>query len=410
MTDTLPLATAGAPARRSTLQGIQAARGIAASLVVAYHGGRMLALPQYVGYVPLHGIFAFGHAGVDFFFVLSGFIISYVHHADVGRPQRLMHYILQRTTRIYPVYWVVTALLIASLCFSHVPLARLGPLHIIASLLLIPHNQDPVLGVAWTLEHEMLFYVAFGLAILSRRLGQFLLLGCMLLATLAIANPPSNWIARFLSSLYHLEFLLGIAAAMVVRRWCLPAPRGLACIGICAFLATGVAEDAGLIITSGPVSLLLFGTSSALTISGLAAAERLGVLAIGRIGIFLGAASYAIYLVHVPAIADSAWIAAWLGVIKLAPGWAVLLVAFTVAITAACVLHLYVERPLISAVRRRLLRPATLAHPKHRVAVQLNRELRTCRDVTEGGDITAPIVIPAKAEIQVSAGPPLSPG
>lgn len=156
--------------------------------------------------------------------------------------------------------------------------------------------------------------------------------------------------------------------------------------------------------------MLLFGTSSALTISGLAAAERLGVLTIGRIGILLGAASYAIYLVHVPAIADSAWIAAWLGVIKLAPGWAVLLVAFTVAITAACILHLYVERPLISAIRKRLPRPATAAHPKHRVAFQLNRELRTCREMTEAGDITALVVIPTQAETHVSAGPPLSPG
>lgn len=171
MTETAPPAATGAPARRPTLQSIQAGRGLAASLVVAYHGGRMLALPQYVGYVPLHGIFAFGHAGVDFFFVLSGFIISYVHHADVGRPRRLMHYAFQRVTRIYPVYWAATAIVILSLFFSHDPAAQLAPLHVAASLLLIPHNQEPVLGVAWTLEHEMLFYLAFGVAILSRRLG-----------------------------------------------------------------------------------------------------------------------------------------------------------------------------------------------------------------------------------------------
>ena len=67
---------------RDRLVGIQAARGAAALLVVFYHAGRMLSLDQYVGNDPLRGLFRFGHAGVDFFFVLSGFIIYFVHHKD----------------------------------------------------------------------------------------------------------------------------------------------------------------------------------------------------------------------------------------------------------------------------------------------------------------------------------------
>ena len=66
------------------LIGVQAARGIAALFVVLYHTGRMLSLEQYVGRDPWGGLFHFGHAGVDFFFVLSGFIIYYVHHKDIG--------------------------------------------------------------------------------------------------------------------------------------------------------------------------------------------------------------------------------------------------------------------------------------------------------------------------------------
>ena len=94
------------------LLGIQFCRGIAAVLVVLYHAGRMLALPQYAGHVALGGVFNFGNAGVDFFFVLSGFIIFFVHEKDIGQTQRLPAYIWSRVTRIYPIYWLVTAIVL----------------------------------------------------------------------------------------------------------------------------------------------------------------------------------------------------------------------------------------------------------------------------------------------------------
>ena len=57
--------------KRERLLGIQFARGLAALLVVIYHGSRMVALPQYAGHKGFGGFFEFGYAGVDFFFVLS---------------------------------------------------------------------------------------------------------------------------------------------------------------------------------------------------------------------------------------------------------------------------------------------------------------------------------------------------
>jgi peptidoglycan/LPS O-acetylase OafA/YrhL len=128
------------------LLSIQAARGIAALLVVFYHAGRMIALPQYTGYIPLSGFFNFGHAGVDFFFVLSGFIIYFVHHEDIGRSDRLQRYAWRRATRIYPIYWIVTALVLVA---SMVHPERLDFAHIGKSLLLFPEDDDPIVGVAW---------------------------------------------------------------------------------------------------------------------------------------------------------------------------------------------------------------------------------------------------------------------
>src|ERR1700690_1319738 len=92
------------------LLSIQAARGVASLAVIFYHAGGGVALPQYVGFIPLGGFFNFGHAGVDFFFVLSGFIIYFVHHRDIGHPASLPRYTWRRLTRVLPIYWVVTAL------------------------------------------------------------------------------------------------------------------------------------------------------------------------------------------------------------------------------------------------------------------------------------------------------------
>jgi len=75
------------PADGRKLTGIEASRGVAATAVVLYHSARHL---DHVYGVPgLMRVFQFGHAGVDLFFVISGFIILFVHYGDLGRPERL---------------------------------------------------------------------------------------------------------------------------------------------------------------------------------------------------------------------------------------------------------------------------------------------------------------------------------
>ncbi len=85
--------------------------------------------------------FGFGHAGVDFFFVLSGFIIMHAHTADIGKPERLYRYLWRRATRIYPIYWIVTLIQASRAFFSADFAIRLAPSHIVHSLLLLPETN-----------------------------------------------------------------------------------------------------------------------------------------------------------------------------------------------------------------------------------------------------------------------------
>ena len=73
-------------ARTGKLEGVEASRGAAAILVVGVHVTQVLA--GHNGTPAFGGLMSFGHAGVDFFFVLSGFIITFTHGRDLGRPRQ----------------------------------------------------------------------------------------------------------------------------------------------------------------------------------------------------------------------------------------------------------------------------------------------------------------------------------
>ncbi|MDZ8110120.1 MAG: hypothetical protein RM338_31605 [Nostoc sp. DedQUE12a] len=63
---------------------LQVYRGIAAILVVLSHGDRILG--RELNQNTFLQIFHFGWIGVDFFFVLGGFIIFYIHQSNVEKP------------------------------------------------------------------------------------------------------------------------------------------------------------------------------------------------------------------------------------------------------------------------------------------------------------------------------------
>jgi len=86
-----------------------ACRGGAALLVLLFHCTERLGAPKYFDFKQLAfgGAFEFGSMGVDLFFVLSGFVISYRYSGDVGRISILRTYLYHRVARIYPTYLVI---------------------------------------------------------------------------------------------------------------------------------------------------------------------------------------------------------------------------------------------------------------------------------------------------------------
>lgn len=229
-----------------------------------------------------------------------------------------------------------------------------------ASLVFLPDvradgSPYPVLAVGWTLVYEMYCYVLFGLCLLLRL--QAIALGAMaafFLASwfaLSLMADPSHMLAVYLQPI-TLEFVAGGALALVWRRLpeTLPARArrvwgyGLICVGGIG-LAPAAAFFGEAINTDGALRLAVFGGPAALVVAGALVRERTGAVCRHPRLILLGAASYAIYLIHPLGLRYGAAAAAGAG--ALAAGIA----ASLLAIALGAALHLHVEMPTLARLR-----------------------------------------------------------
>jgi len=348
-----------------TLVSVQLLRAVAALAVATWHLSWVAR--AFPGYAPAPPPWlACGYAGVDLFFVISGFIISYV--AGVGI--RAGPFAARRFLRIVPFYVFFTSLALAAVVLN--PAwdgdGNLEPGYILRSLLVFPMREAPYLGVGWSLEHELVFYclaatllAAGALARLPALLGGFFCIG-ILLHGFGAERGVRVWDFH-LFSLYHFEFLVGV----LVYRWRERLTKlGWAApllVGALAFSATsqwlGVRfESSGYVLIqvvgwTGLVRVLGYGTASGLLLVGALNAEpilRRHPRAVAP-WVRLGEASFVLYLSHFFVYSILAKLLA-----GLVPSEGLAVIALSTALLASVgfslVFHLSVERPFLAWVRR----------------------------------------------------------
>ena len=339
------------------LEGVEIARGFAAFLVVCFHATVTMDLPKYFGELPLGGALSFGYAGVDFFFVLSGFIIYYSTFKRHGQLGEVVRYFKQRLIRIYRVYWGV-ALFLLPLSFFMGHAVSLS--NVLKDLALWPHEGYPFVVVAWTLRHEMLFYLSFVLFFVNVWLawGYFFIWGALIVAAQFVQLDQSAALISLYLNDHNLEFLFGIVVAWYIRRDAGRVGNGgwLFLIGAAVFLAAGGFES--LVQKSlNPVDdrshyHLLYGVGAFCMLLGLPRIriDTAGIFA--KLGLFLGRASYSIYLIHFAVIS---------AVIKLLtrihiPLWLDFTLLVQSGVLVGALLYQFVEQPLLMRLRNRYLK------------------------------------------------------
>ncbi|MDI6025409.1 acyltransferase [Corticibacterium sp. UT-5YL-CI-8] len=340
-----------------SLRSLQCGRGLAAMAVVAFHLSLLLADPRYLGQPVLLDFTRRGNLGVDFFFVLSGFIILFAHGRDIGQPERLRGYLLKRFTRLYPAYWLYTAIF-CSLVAVGVGSASTLPASLTdwistVFLLRIDNFELPIVP-AWTLIHEVAFYLVFSLLIVNRKLG-IAAIALWMLPLLFLFEHREEGARSALTTYFsplNLNFLIGMGACLLYRRLGLSPAKGVFAGGLAAFAATYAVEANGL---SYDITQILYALSFGAIIAGAAAweRERRQPVSFGPLQL-IGDASYSIYLTHLAFLGLFSKIMMKLqGFVGLGPH-VFYAIVFCLTVAAGCFLYVFVEKPLLNICRRLL--------------------------------------------------------
>jgi exopolysaccharide production protein ExoZ len=347
------------------LQGQTGTKEASAPVTVA---GNRLASIQYlraaaalmvVGYHVIGEAGVIGAAGVDVFFVISGFVIGLI---TTGRRVHPLAFAYDRAARILPLYWLFTALLVATKLAAPGLLPRL-PLDsewIARSFLLIPTLMPgttgafPFLYQGWTLWYEALFYVAAAAAIVLAPQRQAAVLTAMLavLVVTGMVLQPQGVVGATYTDPLLIEFLVGYWFAV----WRAAGGRFAPSASV-ALIAAGIA---GLIVAAfgagapeGWPRILIWGLPAMALVIGAISLDDSGRIGEWTLPRLLGDASYAIYLSH--GIAVSMVLLFWrlTGMPLTNPtGQPTLALAtFALATAAGIAVHLVVERPMMAWFR-----------------------------------------------------------
>jgi exopolysaccharide production protein ExoZ len=330
------------------LEVLQAGRAIAALAVVALHA--QVATEAFVGPPPpwLKAAAGQGYLGVDFFFVLSGIIICYTNHGRTARPGWRRRFAESRLVRIFVPYLPVAIAM--ALFYTFLPGVNrdMPDWGWLSTLTLAPTGTSPALTVAWTLQHELVFYT---LALLFLKPGGPLPFAAGWAAAILawqafgwpLEPPPTFSVAAVLLHPINLEFLFGMVAGWAILHGRLDRPLLMCTLGalfVAGYFAIGAPKAWS----------ALFGLGLASFIPVLVRLEQAGRLRVAAWLVVLGEASYALYLIHNPLIAMTSRAVAAVSQHWLA-GMAVAVIA---SVATSLAYHLALEKPARHRVMARI--------------------------------------------------------
>lgn len=354
---------------------VQVLRGLAAFFVMIYH--LKDALPSDHWLKPgMDLVFNFGPAGVDLFFVISGFLMVLVlPFTGTGKLNQSVQFLLKRFIRIWPLYFLVTIgfyFTINALNYYPDSIQRL-----VKSLMFIPlaSEDPPFLGhafllVGWTLNYEMYFYLLVAVLLPLGRFKWGALLGVMLITLVGIPMAFSTFTldpsqqqlfsAPYLNLITNpiiWDFVFGVLIGIAFR-----SPRSNALLQRIFrhpfLVAIVLAMAAGLVLSGffwrhGPTQ---WGAAMALIFVVLLFYSTARQVSYPRALVYLGDISYSVYLLHLPALVALGTIFRWIGIGKPAPH--VLIVCAVVAtLVASHFSYQIVEKRGGDMLRRLLVKP-----------------------------------------------------
>ena len=338
------------------LFNLQVLRGISALGVVFYHTAFLLPGDWHTEFF-----------GVPTFFVISGFIMCFITRESADQ------FLKMRLVRIVPMYWLCTFALV----FLMFRFAVLKPstwltapawrpdepiwMYVGRSLLFLPSEKFPTLGVGWTLNFEMYFYVVFAIALwINVRVAPLIVAAFLVAVFYSDGTVCTLFVCHYYSHGYIHFFLGGIG---VYYAWKFVAPympkiativvAGLI-IAICygsQFLqpwwGQAIEPHLGWWWQVGPPVVIVAAALFAETCGGVVRWKPL---------LLVGDASYAIYLTHTILFEVLRLAQRFVAFPNPNESVGIMLAYVIAALVLGVAVHLYVEKPMLRYIRARVAR------------------------------------------------------
>ncbi|MBV2357389.1 acyltransferase [Streptomyces sp. J2-1] len=364
--------TASAPAKNAPpvpgtpLPSLTGLRWMAALLVFGLHVNNFGYFGGGAGRLVAWG-FGAGATGVSFFFVLSGFVLTWT-----ARPgDRATAFWRRRLARVYPVHLVTLCVaLVMAYTLARQPRPALN--QALANVLLVHswwrpwwQTLDPV---SWSLACEAFFYAAFPLLfLLLRRLGarSTTVLGALsVAAVLVLARADAHhWVSQPLYSLPAArlpEFVLGAVAARLVLlgRWHGPGPEASLALAVIGYFLVPQ-------VTPGYTATVCTLAGFTLIVPAAATADLRGLPSMWRHRrmVRLGELSFAFYMIHLLVLRAGVSVLGNKPRFGPLAGFGVTALVFALSLALAWLLYEAVECPARRLLLRRRRGTAAPARP-----------------------------------------------
>ncbi len=375
------------------LHGIDALRGLAASMIVIFHivGINKMAIPPALSFISSY----FG-LGVPLFFIISAFSLFYTYSQRMTGLPEVSAYLIRRFARIAPLFY---AMLVVWIATSHYKLHQpIHPAEVVANLTFvfnfIPAWQTSIVWAGWSIGVEFLFYALLPLLISfirDTRAAVIALVVCLGLAWSFQSAPNTPEYTYFT---YGPFFAMGIIAWNLFNRKIeVRAGKRNALCALGAALVIAV-----LMVSPGPFRAFLWALSykraefymlgGVLTLLVYSQAVHPLALISNRVTRFLGEISFSLYLLHPWLILMFMPVYSFLGG-KLSPGLCFCISTagtFALLVPLAWVAYRVIEVPGMSWGRAWTLRRRQSATPE-----------------------LAPVILQASPARKLPSGPSLEP-
>jgi exopolysaccharide production protein ExoZ len=335
---------------------LQYLRAIAALAVALSHAAQIIPVAGRNDFIPG---FPTGAAGVDIFFIVSGYIICLITSKSESNASLFFR---RRLARVAPTYWVITAAI--SLAILYAPfLFRTSTVTwelFVSSLVFVawpnPATGDaqPVLLIGWTLNYEFYFYSLFAICMLFFRNRAYIAAAALIIVLTAAlsAVPSGNAIATFYGNTIVFEFLGGILLWRLQQAGRLGRPGlgiSLFLLSIFLFVMSEVVFEP---TRTSQLRFIYWGLPSFFLVWSALCLEANGKVPRLEIPKVLGDASYSIYLSHIITLGAVRYLWAATNAKVALPDIALLVIAIGACTFTGWAFYRIVEVPICRLARR----------------------------------------------------------